>query len=191
MLTALKNLRPNLAPVSVMTDFERAAINGFQAVFSNAESRGCFFHFSQAIYRKIQSEPDIKMKYEDESNLEFALHIRELAALAFVPPGDVILSFDILLDSDFYRENQELLTPLLDYFEATWLGRPTRGVQSRRPSLFPINLWNCYSSAADGLPKTNNAVEGWHRSFSSLISSHHPTIWKFIDGIKKDQFKRG
>ena len=37
------------------------------------------------------------------------------------------------------------------------------------------------------LPKTNNSVEGWHRGFSQLLGSYHPTIWIFIDGLKQQQ----
>jgi hypothetical protein len=30
-------------------------------------------------------------------------------------------------------------------------------------------------------------VEGWHRGFSQLLGAHHPSIWKFIKGIKKEE----
>lgn len=30
-------------------------------------------------------------------------------------------------------------------------------------------------------------MEGWHTSFSSLIGGHHVTIFKFIEGLKKDE----
>ena len=30
-------------------------------------------------------------------------------------------------------------------------------------------------------------VEGWHRGVSQLVGAHHPTIYKFIDEIKKEQ----
>ena len=50
-----------------------------------------------------------------------------------------------------------------------------------------IELWNVYDSALQELPKTNNSVEGWHRSFSHLLGACHPTIWKFIDSLKKEQ----
>jgi CobQ-like glutamine amidotransferase family enzyme len=39
----------------------------------------------------------------------------------------------------------------------------------------------------DGIPIKNNQIEGWHRSFSSLLSSHHQNIWKFIENLKKEQ----
>jgi hypothetical protein len=50
-----------------------------------------------------------------------------------------------------------------------------------------LALWNQYLGTLEDLPKTNNSVEGWHNSFSSLLSANHPTIWKFIDALKKEQ----
>jgi len=38
-----------------------------------------------------------------------------------------------------------------------------------------------------GLGKTNNACEGWHRGFHQLVGSDHPSIWKFIEYLQKDQ----
>lgn len=35
--------------------------------------------------------------------------------------------------------------------------------------------------------KTNNACEGWHRSFSELIGASHPTIWKYLEILKNEQ----
>jgi hypothetical protein len=37
------------------------------------------------------------------------------------------------------------------------------------------------------IPKTNNAIEGWHRGFSQLLGAHHPSIWNFIKGLQKEQ----
>lgn len=38
-----------------------------------------------------------------------------------------------------------------------------------------------------GLPKTNNSIEGWHRGFQYQISAEHPNIWKFVSAIKREQ----
>jgi hypothetical protein len=35
--------------------------------------------------------------------------------------------------------------------------------------------------------KTNNGCEGFNRAFSSLLSAHHPNIWKFIQGLHGKQ----
>ena len=54
LFNAIKDLKPNLNPISIMTDFEQSAINAFHQVFPNASQRGCFFHLSQCLWRRIQ-----------------------------------------------------------------------------------------------------------------------------------------
>jgi len=33
-------------------------------------------------------------------------------------------------------------------------------------------------------PRTNNAVEEWHKAFNSALGAHHVTVWKFINILK-------
>ncbi|KAF0721311.1 MULE domain-containing protein, partial [Aphis craccivora] len=104
--------------------------------------RGCFFHLSQAVWRQIQHH-GLAKQYSDD--VQFSLEVRKLAALAFLPFDKVIEfeSFELLLDSTYYIENEEMLSPLITYFEGTWIGiLDRRG--NRRPPLFPIEIWNCY-----------------------------------------------
>jgi hypothetical protein len=56
ILGKLKELRPALAPISIMTDFERALLKAFSLCLPTVEQRGCFFHFRQANFRHIQSK---------------------------------------------------------------------------------------------------------------------------------------
>jgi hypothetical protein len=117
---------------------------------------------------------------------EWALNIRKLLALAFVPVDDVIDTFEELLQSNFYRTNEEVLDGVTSYFETNWIGKRLRSGNRRAPR-HPIPLWNQYDATLQGLPKTNNAIEGWHRVFSSLLSAYHPTICKFIEALRKEQ----
>lgn len=59
--------------------------------------------------------------------------MRQLLALAFVPVKDVIKYFHELLMQQFYIENINLLQPLIDYFEDTWIERANRYGQRRKP----------------------------------------------------------
>ena len=37
------------------------------------------------------------------------------------------------------------------------------------------------------LPRTNNAVGGWHRGFQSHVMTYHLSFWKFIDIMKQEE----
>ena len=47
------------------------------------------------------------------------------------------------------------------------MGRPQ--CRGRRPPIFNNDLWNMFDRSQDELPRTNNSVEGWHRSFQSNV----------------------
>jgi hypothetical protein len=108
-----------LAPDIIMSDFELASLNAFKAVFPAAEQKGCFFHFAQAFHRQIQQHSDVFQLYND--NADFRLQLRFLVALAFVPP-DVMVTFNLILETEFFLLQEEKLTPLIKEFETTWLG---------------------------------------------------------------------
>jgi hypothetical protein len=167
-------LEKNLSPISMMTDFEQGLIDAFTNVFPGTQMRSCFFHFGQCFWQKIQDLPEIRQKYM--SDADFGLKIKQLMALAFVPVPHVVDKFDKLMFQQFFVNNEELLILLIDYFEETWIGRPTRR-NIRRPPVFDLKLWNQYDITQAGLPKTNNYIEGWHRAFLSLLGAFHPTIW--------------
>jgi len=87
----LKELLVNVNVQCVNLDFEKAAMNSFLRVFPNIHVQGCFFHLTQCIWRRVQSMPEVRQQYQQ--NPDFALNIRCLAALAFVPPTDVVEKF--------------------------------------------------------------------------------------------------
>jgi hypothetical protein len=57
-------------------------MNAVKSEFPNTSINGCFFHLSQCIWHHLQ-EAGLQKNYIQDS--EFALHIRMLPALAFVP----------------------------------------------------------------------------------------------------------
>ena len=70
------------------------------------------------MYRKIQ-QVGLQQRYAEDA--DFALQMRMLPALALVPANDVIQAFEQLVDH-LPAEAQSVV----DYFEDTWIGRPTR-----------------------------------------------------------------
>ena len=116
---------------------------------------------------------------------KFALHIRMLVALAFLPGGHVIEGFEELVDTIRILYD-DVADDLLQYFEDTYIGKYRRNAP-RRPPLFAINLWNMFNRTDDELPRTNNIVEGWHRSFQGHVSACHPVFWKFLSVLQKEE----
>ena len=85
------------------------------------------------------------------------------AALAFVPPNLVLHYFEVFSD-----DIPAKLEPLYDYFDNNYLGRPARHGQRHAPD-FSFEMWSMYQRAELGLPRTNNAVKGWHKSFQHTV----------------------
>jgi len=45
--------KPQLNPKSMMFDFEKAAMNASKYIFLLINIKGCFFHFTQSIWRHV------------------------------------------------------------------------------------------------------------------------------------------
>ena len=164
-------------PNAILFDFERAAINAASEEFPQADMKGCFFHLSSNLWKHIQRF-GLQGRYQNDD--VFALHLRMLAALAFIPPSTVIEAFGELVDVIRFIDQ------FIDYFEDTYIGRFRRNAPRRQP-MFSMELWNIFHRTQDELPRTNNNIEGWHRRFQSNASAPHPVIWKFLDILKKEQ----
>ena len=179
MIQILKNMNLAVNPSKILLDFELAAINSFQSEFPQAQVSGCFFHLNQAVIRKV-NELGLKRRYETDN--EFAMLVKSLPALAFVPVDEVGEIFEEL-GASFPDEAE--CNALIAYFESTYIHGPRVGGRVRNPRFEP-RLWNHYEDAQVCAPKTTNCCEGFHNSLKSLFMCSHPTMWSFFSGIRKD-----
>ena len=103
-----------------------------------------------------------------------------IAAMAFVPVNDIDRVFALLTGN-----LDPPLDEVLDYLEEYYIGG-IRRARFRRPR-FPHTMWGVHDRVVNDMPRTNNAVEGWHNRFNRHVGCHHANIWKIIEVIKKEE----
>ena len=163
----------NCSPRVIKTDFERAAINALQIAFPQTHISGCLFHLNQSIIRKIQ-HLGLMALYKTDSNVR--LFTKSLAALCFVGIDYVADGFDALRNHDDFPV---ALIPIYNYFFETYINEETR--------LFTVEMWHCRFLVENDIPKTNNAIEGWHSIFKRSFGSCHSSLFNLVYRLKNEE----
>ena len=146
---AAQNFGLDIVPNKVMTDFESGLVQAIQISFPTAEILGCFYHFAQSVWRKVQ-ELGLQLMYNDPQDASLRSFVRKAVALAFVPCAFLRIAWDtIKLEAPDF----EAVDRLTVYFEVNWIQR--RGPQK----------WNHYHNEEQ---RTNNHVEGWHSRLQKI-----------------------
>lgn len=152
-----------LEPEHIFSDFESGLIEAISATFSAARHHGCFFHFTQAVWRKVQSLGLVTFYAQNDAARNT---VRQLMALAFLPVAIVRQNFDML-----QAASPDGLEDLFEYFQQFWLSR------------VPLILWNVHGVEM----RTNNFVEGWNKRFSSIVQRHHSNLWHFLSCLRDEE----
>ncbi|CAF4009296.1 unnamed protein product, partial [Rotaria sordida] len=157
-------------PSTIISDFEQGLGEAISSEFPSSNHIGCYFHFTQAVYRHIQ-QFGLSSAYINNENIRMIC--RKLMALALLPSSVVLKSFEDLYEIVLLASSSELgsLRPLFDYFENYWIKR------------IDINKWNVYGFRI----RTNNNAEGFHNRLNLRIAKYHPNIWTFIRCIQGEE----
>lgn len=113
----LSSLPETPSVTTVLTDFEAAVWQGLRSAIPRVAVKGCTFHWSQAVYRKVQ-QLGLQTAYSHEPSI-FNL-IRRILALSFLPAEKVLTQFERLRDT----VQQPQLVELMDYVYDTWMSAP-------------------------------------------------------------------
>ncbi|XP_069118596.1 uncharacterized protein [Argopecten irradians] len=154
-------LNLQLNPNTVLLDLETAAQNAIRSVFPAATLKGCFFHFTQCIWRKAQ-QTGLQQLYADNDDIRRLL--RQAAALPLVPLNHIedvwFHALNDLEDADVPHDT----TAFTDYVITQWIVRD-------QP------LWNHFESKG---PRITNHVEGWYNKLKKKVEHSHPYIYSII-----------
>ena len=164
--------RGTLKVKKIKLDFEVAIHRAFEVLF---KLRGCFFHFSQAGWRRVQ-KGGMVVPYMTEKH--FRDFIRSVIALAFLPLNQIEAAIDDLRaatfneESAFYEKMNKFKDEYLDYIEDTWIH-----------GSFPPKLWNQWKKASN---LTNNNNEGYNSRVNKIIAVIHPNPWVLVCMLVKE-----
>jgi hypothetical protein len=153
-------------PKTIIVDFEMALLKAVRGQFKESRVVGCFFHYMQAIIRKMK-----KCKIND-------LDINLFSYLFKIPT--IINPKYINLVMKFIKEKipagNVQWDDFMKYFETTWLKK------------YGIELWNIYWQNDEGsILRTNNALERYNRRLNELFSTPHPGLFEFVSVLVDEE----
>ena len=157
VFNAIETVLPTRNVQTITLDFEAAMWQAAAKVFPTVARLGCFFHWSQAIWRKVQ-ELGLQRAYTSDEKSH--AYIRKLLSLPYLPCEHIGPIFRRLQEKAVTPPLQELTT----YIATTWLENP----------MWPTSSWSVFGRVIH----TNNDVKGWHRHLNQKAkkASYHSTF---------------
>ena len=111
----LKKLVPGLEAEIVISDFELASLNALELAWPGVSIQGCYFHFSQCVYRKIV-EMGLKTRYVEDRQIY--KYCKALLSLAYINETEAFSTFTELSNN---IERTVELNNLHVYFSKTFI----------------------------------------------------------------------
>ena len=121
----VKELVPDFSPTSAMADFEEATAAAFQSVFGDVAISGCWFHFAQAVVKRV-NKIGLKDASINDAHVRDTVHC--LVALPLLPPQaipDAVVDIQGELDADSTHISN--LRQLIAYVQRHWVTKRSIG----------------------------------------------------------------
>ena len=167
--TGLPNATPRV--MKIMADFEIALWNAFrqlskESIFpTNLIMKGCYFHFAQAVFRKVMSY-GLKSNYYKKDNSGGRLFMKWLMNLVLLPNNLIEPTFFILFDKIKNYKCPKLIK-LFDYYLRNW-------IKGKNWSITEICQWNCSV-------RTNNDAERFHMKLMTEARKPNMSFYDIVN----------
>lgn len=171
-----------LKPKVIFTDLDRAIINATTSEFPEVVHKVYFFHFSQTFWEKIKSS-ELDSKYVRDKL--FALILRQICSLAFLPPNRIPKCFNTL-KKNLITENNDIIK----WFDENFVsGRVRRilpnGTLIHAPPVYPPTIWSLHNTLELEILKSQNMIQIWHDRWKKLVENSEPKLFNIIKAFQK------
>ncbi|XP_053208063.1 uncharacterized protein LOC128392104 [Panonychus citri] len=160
-------LRLVFNPLHLHCDFECAIIKAFTSFFPSINVHGCYFHYSQCLYRKIQN---LGLKICYEKNSEFRLLFKRCKALPLISLGDLDEAWFLI--NELNTNEDERVDEFLFYIQSTWVNEN---------AIFKRDSWNHFGNFGT---RTTNHLEGFHNKLNSCFNHGSPNLFSLINQLR-------
>lgn len=169
---AFQYINRNLIPLrgqAIIIDFEKAMRRGLLLVLRANGSMmailGCWFHFCQALRRKLLKLPDLAHKIR--TNDKYKDIFRRIQCLPLIRCEDIEPTFKDL-GKEALKLDKKLFAPFLNYFHNEWIKTVT-------PKHFCV--FKCTK-------RTTGDAESYNAKLNSIFRAH-PGFYTFVETMQK------
>lgn len=154
----------NLRPTSVMSDYEVGLRKALQEVYPGLITRGCYFHFTQAIRKRASQIPGFFNSLKSCA-LQHKLYHKFLR-IPLLPASEIVKGFELLKTE---AEKYEVFEPFISYYSSQW-------IHKEGPAAISVYRMD---------HRTNNFVESHNGKLKALIPPSG-NFYKFLAGLIKN-----
>ena len=170
-----EKLQFRLMPEAIITDYEIGVAAAVRKNFEISEHWGCFFHYSQCSFQKIQEVGLFRQYQENEIMQKIA---RMLFALAFLPKQEIKEAF-----TKYEQEERHLnlepypqLGKTFDYVKNFWIFGP-----------YPMKMWNVFDRPKN--LRTTNKCENWNILWNQDAGTSKTMFWNIVQKLSDQEQK--
>ena len=160
----VKELLPSsVNPTMVLSDFESALMGSASATWPAARVIGCWFHYSQNIFKKMT-----KLGLIDtfKNNEPFYKWLKLVMALPLLPTPKIVEMWNELKSDALPNVPVAKLRKFKSYVEKTWITQR-------------LHVLSVYGEES----RTNNAAESYNARWNRRVGVKHPNFWTLGEKI--------
>lgn len=110
----------NLDGATFMTDYEAGIRKAIRTEFPNSKLSGCWFHFCQAVRRRITTTNNELASYIRQ-NKQASFNYHKILTLPLLPASHILESFKKIQKDIESFDHHFKFASFLEYFEGQWL----------------------------------------------------------------------